>query len=419
VERTVHKQRRRKPVFVTRKRRTHWGRVAWFLVVSLVLHTGVYLALDQWPQSPAPEPPPEPLRVEMIDLKKLESPALAKPVSAKPGIKRPSPKPRRTQVAAQKAPEPVPSAGTDKPAQTLLRSTQAQAPEPNLPPISAPAVIATQTNPENTFVKYPDGSVTLRSPSLARPIPGSVQNQRVRVSKDGRIDDGRNSKKNTKKRLAGMLPNVGARSPKGFDLGRMDWNAGRLAASCGVYGETKAGPAPAGVSIFIDSSGSMGRNFYTSPATTCAYALAKSAIQASDSTRVGVISFSDVNYVVAQTRDLGRISDGLAHSLGGKTLMPGPSVPGLVPKGGREDIVVITDTLISNHEQSLPYYKQVLARNRHNQGLLIIIGDGRWASAEVVRKFIWAGFRVSHHRKFDLNETVDRRPQPRPKRYSL
>ncbi len=357
----------------------------------------------------------------MIDLKKLREPALPKQPAAKraPGIKRPSPKPRRTQVATRRTAAPPPTPVADRSEQTLVRRTKPRtAPLAQLAP-SDPPLFIPQTNPEGTFIKNPDGSVTLRNPSLARPIPGAKQNQRVRVTRDGRIDTGRTSKENIQRRLAGMLPNVGARSPKGFDLGRMAWNAGRLAATCGVYGESSAGPAPAGVSIFIDSSGSMGRNFYTAPATTCAFALAKSAIQASDTTRVGVVSFSDVNHVVPQTRDLGRIADGLAHSLGGETLMPGPSVPGLVPTGGREDIVVITDTLISNHETSLPYYKQVLSRNRLNQGLLIIVGDGRWASPEVIRKFVWAGFKVSHHRKFDLNETVDPRPQPRPKRYSL
>jgi hypothetical protein len=389
---------------------------------------GTFALLWWMPAAPRSKPPPDHIQLEYITL----------PRQAKKTPEKPAPK-ARPRVAG--SPQEKRKAGSRKPTRPERRREKkiAERPDPAEPPDSVvrrkrpsldemirsqawvpPPPVRTLTNRDATFVQHPDGSVTLRSRALARAILGARVDNRFTVH-DGRIRDGSDTAEAIGKRLASQLPRLGARSPQGVDLGRMNWYASRLASTCSIYAEDRNAAAPSGVYIVIDSSGSMQQDFYTSPATTCGYSVAVSALQANEDTRVGVINFSWMNHFVGETRDLGRIADGITRAVGGETYLPGKSIRKYVDGGGRKDIVVITDSHIRNYEQSLPHFKDVLARDPRNQGILIVIGDERFTNSAAIRRFIWAGFKIRHHTRFKskLDEHPDRRPRPRPFRFTM
>lgn len=391
------------------------------LAVALLLHAGVLLLMLQFPPPPPPAQPPEHIEVTTITLPRPEprsSPARSKATPDPEARPRPAPRPALRVEPSAEPPEPV---APPAPPPPRVAQPAPPAPEeplvPRPPPPPAPATI---TNRDGSWVRHPDGSETLRNPALARRVPGATVDESVRVDRRGRIRDGRNSARNTEKRVASLLPRPGGRSPRGVDLGKFGWHALRQGANCGIYTGNGEQPAPDGVYILIDSSGSMERNLYTSPATTCGYSVALSAIEASEKTRVGVINFSSMHHVVPETRDLGRIADGITRAVGGATILPAGRLKDYVAPGGRKDIVVISDSHIINHRSALPYFQDVLERDPRNQGLLIVIGEDRMADASVIRQFIRAGFKVRHHSPFDLNAPpADRRPKPRPYRFTL
>ncbi len=245
--------------------------------------------------------------------------------------------------------------------------------------------VIVEANAKGSYLRYADGSTTVRSPDLGHfPIPEKTPINDVSVHEDGYISG------------------LGDRIPKHIDMEKFARYASLSPQECDLYSgdnrhyeDKEEYRTIDALNIIIDSSGSMGVNFYTAPATTCAYKAALSTLR--NNARVAVFNFSDDTYVVTETRNIEKIALGIAISQKGGTFLPESDLENLIHDGGRKDIAIITDTQIKNYEQALPYFKKAIDRNPENKGYLIVIGDPKIANEEVVKGFQSIGFTVLYY----------------------
>jgi len=157
------------------------------------------------------------------------------------------------------------------------------------------------------------------------------------------------------------------------DLERLTDAAAGAPHSCRIYPDALRGfdEEPASLTILIDSSGSMIKNLYTSPATTCAWAAAKSALDAGIA--VGVINFSDQIYALEASTDEQRIAEVIGKQQQRNTFLPEEQLEQLVADEGRRDLFLISDGRIANTTSALPHLESVLGRNEANQGFAVML----------------------------------------------
>ncbi len=405
---------------IKRNRVFRWRRLSWPLAAAVALHLAICFYPVDWSTPAVPIQPKEPIAFEFIRLPKPSTAVAPKaPVKAKPKKSIRQQKSSEKNSFRTRTDSPVPRMRLERP-KTMgeMFGSWRPKPAPRAPP-------AKRRDRAGQFVEYQDGSVTLRNAELARSAhrpaaeAGVQVDESISVDDQGRVHDGSETVATMEKKLLAQIPRLGAHSPAGLDLGRFDWYAKTLGASCGIYRDGQVKGSPDGVTLVIDSSGSMTKNRYTSPATTCGYTVALSAIESNQSTGVGVINFSSLDHVVAETRDLGLIADGITKASGGGTFLPGLQLKNYIKSKGRRDIVVITDSHIQNYRSALPHFREALARDPRNQGVLIVIGDRSFTNDAAIRQFIWAGFKVQYHARLDRDKIPDSRPIPRPYRSTL
>ncbi len=178
------------------------------------------------------------------------------------------------------------------------------------------------------------------------------------------------------------------------DLERLTDAAAGAPHSCRIYPDGLRGDEgpPESVTILIDSSGSMIKNLYTSPATTCAWAAARSALD--EGVAVGVINFSDRIYTLEPTDDERRIAEVIGKQQRRDTLLPEEQLEELIALDGRRDLFLVSDGRIANAATALPHLQSVLQRNEANRGFAVVLEST--PATERIRKDLHAiGFSVA------------------------
>jgi len=157
------------------------------------------------------------------------------------------------------------------------------------------------------------------------------------------------------------------------DLNRLAAAAQGAPYSCSVYPNAlnSVDEDPAGLTIIIDSSGSMIDNMYTSPATRCAYAATRSALD--HGIPVSVINFSEKLYYAESSMDEQRIAEVLCKQQKSSTFLPEEQLEELVDPGGRRDLMLISDGVFANTDTAMPHLESVLHRHAANQGFAMLL----------------------------------------------
>lgn len=178
------------------------------------------------------------------------------------------------------------------------------------------------------------------------------------------------------------------------DLERLTRASAGAPRSCHIYPDALRGfeEQPQSLTILIDSSGSMIKNLYTSPATTCAWAAARSALD--QGVRVSVINFSDKVYTVEATDDEQRIAEVIGKQQRRDTLLPEEQLEELIAIDGRRDLFLITDGRIANASAALPHLESVIQRNPSNQGFAVML-ESDPATRKIRDDLHAIGFRVT------------------------
>ena len=178
------------------------------------------------------------------------------------------------------------------------------------------------------------------------------------------------------------------------DLGRLTKASAGTPRNCSVYPDALKFEKedPKALYVIIDSSGSMVKNKYTSPATRCAWAAAKSALD--HGIPVGVINFSDKLYVAEPSMDEQRLAEVICKAQRNETRLPEEQLEEFVDEDGRRDILLLSDGVIQNLDTALPHLDLVLNRNENNRGIALII-DPSHNLEDVRRELHLIGFRVT------------------------
>ncbi len=178
-----------------------------------------------------------------------------------------------------------------------------------------------------------------------------------------------------------------------LDLELLGKNAQKSPDLCSLYEHKKHGPDI--LYIFLDSSASMDKLFYTAPATTCAYRAALSTWEKGG--RVAVINFSTVSLVTTETFNQEKVAQALAVWQGNSTYLP-PNLEQIVSPTGRTDIVIVSDGYIDDYEKALPAFEGILARYPENKAFFVPIGNedqrGYPIRPTVLANFAQAGFKI-------------------------
>jgi len=193
--------------------------------------------------------------------------------------------------------------------------------------------------------------------------------------------------------LSSLYPPEKRTNVSDLDLELFGKNARKSPDLCSLYKHKKYGPEV--LYIFLDSSASMDKLFYTAPATTCAYRAALSAWEQGG--RVAVINFSTVSLVTRETLDQEKVARALAVWQGNSTYLP-TNLEQIIAPGGRTDIVIVSDGYIDDYEKTLPAFEEILARYPGNKAFFIPIGNenqgGYPVRPTVLANFAQAGFKV-------------------------
>jgi hypothetical protein len=157
------------------------------------------------------------------------------------------------------------------------------------------------------------------------------------------------------------------------DLGKLTKAAAGTPRNCSIYPDALKfeDEQPKALYVLIDSSGSMVKNKYTSPATRCAWAAAKSALD--HGIPVAVINFSDKLYVAEPSMDAQRVAEVICKAQRNETLLPEEQLEEFVAGEGRRDLVLLSDGRIQNFDAALPHLAEVLDRHPTNRGLALLI----------------------------------------------
>lgn len=157
------------------------------------------------------------------------------------------------------------------------------------------------------------------------------------------------------------------------DLQRLAAAAQGAPYSCSVYPNAlnQVDEDPSGLTIIIDSSGSMIENMYSSPATQCAYAATRSALD--NGIPVSVINFSEKLYYAEASMDEQRIAEVICKQQKSSTKLPEEQLEELVAPDGRRDLMLISDGVIANTDTAMPHLESVLRRHVANQGFAMLL----------------------------------------------
>lgn len=247
-------------------------------------------------------------------------------------------------------------------------------------------------DPTGTYNRYEDESVLVRNPELGI---NAVSDE---ASTDSRISVDKNGN------VSGVADRGLGRQGKGDFIGKVDTgllarNSGRISSVCDFYKGSSFNPEFFNtLNIFIDSSGSMGSNFYIAPSTTCAYQAAVSALKAKSVVRV--FNFSERTYATEKTTNEDQIAKAISRFEGSGTLLPTGILEPIKEEPVRNDIVIISDGYIANYEMALPYFQGLLNKNPQNRGYFVIIGGNQSVGFDrnkCIELFRNIGFKVIFH----------------------
>ncbi len=248
-----------------------------------------------------------------------------------------------------------------------------------------------------TTCVYETGDVTEINPALREALVGGPQRENLVAVSDAALQQYReqfHQPAPTYEPETGMpvYSNYGHLDFQ-VDLGKLTKAAAGTPRSCALYPDAlKYGDEPPkALYVLIDSSGSMIENKYKSPATRCAWAAAKSALD--HDIAVGVINFSDKLYVAEPSMDGQRVAEVICKAQERETLLPEEQLEEFVAADGRHDLVLLSDGNIQNFDAALPHLAAVLGRNPSNEGLALII-DPIAGLPNVRAELYEAGFRV-------------------------
>lgn len=264
-------------------------------------------------------------------------------------------------------------------------------------PSTAPVGVCNQ---DLSLCVYEDGDVQQIHPSLAQALGERVERGELVAVTDAELEGFREQFRQTPTAVDGadgmqVYRNYGRLAGRhDVDLERLSEAASGAPRDCRVYPDALLFEevTPAALTIVIDSSGSMNKNHYTSPATRCAWAAAQSALD--HAIPVGVINFSEKLYVAEESDDSQYIAEVICKSQKKSTVLPEEELLDLVvDDGSRRDLLLISDGHIQNLDAALPHLQTVLDRHPTNRGLALLINR---ALRQPARKPLHAiGFQVT------------------------
>lgn len=228
-----------------------------------------------------------------------------------------------------------------------------------------------------TTCVYETGDVTEINPALREALLGGPQRENLVAVSDEALQQYREQ---FHQPAPSYEPETGMPVYSNFghldfqvDLGKLTKASAGTPRTCALYPDAlKYGDEPPkALYVLIDSSGSMIKNKYTSPATRCAWAAAKSALD--HDIPVAVINFSDKLYVAEPSMDAQRVAEVICKAQRNETLLPEDQLEEFVAVDGRSDLVLLSDGRIQNFDAALPHLQAVLDRNPSNEGLALII----------------------------------------------
>ncbi len=271
------------------------------------------------------------------------------------------------------------------------------APPPGPTPSSAPEGVCSR---DHSICVYDDGDVHEIHPSLAGAVADREDRGRMVAVSDAEVQARRDAFRasaspDDSSDGMGIYRNYGkVAGHQHVDLQRLAEASSGAPHDCRIYPDALhfEDTEPEALVIVIDSSRSMNRNQYTSPATRCAWAAAESALEYD--IPVGVINFSEKLYVAEESRDEQYIAEVICKSQKGATLLPEGEFEELVQdEGQRRDLLLITDGEIANLNDALPHLQSVLERHPANRGIALLIDKALRYPAR--RPLQGIGFRVT------------------------
>jgi hypothetical protein len=190
------------------------------------------------------------------------------------------------------------------------------------------------------------------------------------------------------------LPGLGPRLPIGTGRGGrgQDLVRSRGTKQCLPRG----GQLPEVVYLLIDSSGSMNGD-WQAQAISCAHQYIKAAMAGGASIAIG--NFADQSTFTAPTRDMVDIGIALrGRSNGRGTALPAAQLGAVFePQAGlHADLVILSDGVLPNYRDAMPWYEYFLDLNSENRGYLYTVGSE--GPKEVTHAFENAGFEVYVYR---------------------
>ncbi|MDP7112373.1 MAG: hypothetical protein QGH45_10425 [Myxococcota bacterium] len=264
-------------------------------------------------------------------------------------------------------------------------------------PATAPVGVCSQ---DYSLCVYDNGDVHEVHPSLAGAVGERVERGELVAVSDAELQGFREQFRQTPTAVDGadgmqVYRNYGRLAGRhDVDVDRLSRAASGAPRDCRIYPDALLfeEAQPAALYIVIDSSGSMNRNHYTSPATRCAWAAAKSALD--HEIPVGVINFSEKLYIAEESEDEQYIAEVICKSQKKSTILPEAEFPGMVvDDGNRRDLLLISDGQIANLDAALPHLQSVLERHASNRGIALLINSAFHQTAQ--RPLQGIGFRVT------------------------
>jgi hypothetical protein len=264
-------------------------------------------------------------------------------------------------------------------------------------PATAPVGVCSR---DYSLCVYEDGDVHEVHPSLAGAVGERVERGELVAVSDAELQGYREQFRQSPTAVDGadgmqVYRNYGRLAGRhDVDVDRLSRAASGAPRDCRIYPDALLfeETQPAALYIVIDSSGSMNRNHYTSPATRCAWAAAQSALD--HDIAVGVINFSEKLYVAEESDDSQYIAEVICKSQKTSTILPEDELLDLViDDGGRRDLLLISDGQIANLDAALPHLQSLLERHPTNRGIALLINHTYRQPA--LRPLQGIGFRVT------------------------